>query len=316
VSAAEPTGTASVVTGGGRGLGRLLAQSLAAAGASVGLIARSHDELAETVRRVTASGGTAVAACADVTDGDAVRRAITAICGQLGPIRLLVNNAGVSGPFGNAWEVGAEDWWRAIEVNLRGVFVCSQAVLPGMVARGAGRIVNITSEAGVLRWPQASAYSVAKAAVIKFTENLAAEAGHADVQVFSVHPGVTPIGLTERALAGGAAPGSAEARVYDWIRAELRAGRGADPALAAELVTRLAAGHADRLSGCHLSVHDDLDAILACPDDLRACYQLRRRAGPDGCHGTTSVRPGCHAARSPPRAPTAAGRPAGHACWL
>ena len=91
------------------------------------------------------------------------------------------------------------------------------------------------------------------------------------MQVFSVHPGVTPIGLTERALADGAAPGSAEARVYAWIRAELRAGRGADPALAARLITRLAAGHADRLSGCHLSVHDDLDAILACPDDLRAC---------------------------------------------
>jgi NAD(P)-dependent dehydrogenase (short-subunit alcohol dehydrogenase family) len=198
------------------------------------------------------------------------------IRGQFGPIRLLVNNAGISGPFGNAWDVCADDWWRAIEVNLRGVFVCSQAVLPGMIARGTGRIVNITSDAGVLRWPQASAYSVAKAAVIKFTENLAAEAGRDGVQVFSVHPGVTPIGLTERALADGAAPGSAEARVYAWIRTELRAGRGADPALVARLITRLAAGHGDRLSGCHLSVHDDLDAILACPDDLRACYQLRR----------------------------------------
>jgi NAD(P)-dependent dehydrogenase (short-subunit alcohol dehydrogenase family) len=186
-------------------------------------------------------------------------------------------------------EVGAENWWRAIEVNLPGVFVCSQTVLPGMIVRGAGRIVNISSEAGVLRWPQASAYSVAKAAVIKITENLAAEVGHADVQVFSVHPGVTPIGLTERALADGAAPGSAEARVYAWTRTELRAGRGADPALAARLITRLAAGHADRLSGCHLSVHDDLDTILSRPNAIRARYQLRRPAGPDGCHGTTSV---------------------------
>jgi NAD(P)-dependent dehydrogenase (short-subunit alcohol dehydrogenase family) len=85
--------------------------------------------------------------------------------------------------------------------------VWSQTVLPGMIAGDAGRIVNITSEAEVLRWPQASAYSVAKAAVIKFTENLAAEAGRGGVQVFSVHPGVTPIGLTERALADSAAPG-------------------------------------------------------------------------------------------------------------
>jgi NAD(P)-dependent dehydrogenase (short-subunit alcohol dehydrogenase family) len=274
----ELAGTAGVVTGGGRGIGRLLARALAAAGAAVGVISRSEDELAETVRQVTAAGGAAVAAGADVTDGDAVRRAVTAIRGKLGPIRLLVNNAGVSGPFGNAWEVGADDWWRAIEVNLRGVFLCCQAVLPGMIASGAGRIVNITSEAGTLRWPQASAYSVAKAAVIKFTENLAAEAGRDGVQAFSVHPGITPIGLTERARAGSA-PGSAQARAYAWIRAELRAGRGADPALAGRLVTRLAAGHADRLSGCHLSVHDDLDAILARPDDLRDCYQLRRRGG-------------------------------------
>jgi NAD(P)-dependent dehydrogenase (short-subunit alcohol dehydrogenase family) len=115
---------------------------------------------------------------------------------------------------------------------------------------------------------------VAKAAVIKFTENLAAEGAHAGVQVFSMHPGLTPTGLT--ALTDGAAPGSAEARVHAWIRTELRAGRGADPALAAALITRLAADHADRLSGCHLFVHDDLDAILASPDDLRACYQLRR----------------------------------------
>ena len=117
---------------------------------------------------------------------------------------------------------------------------------------------------------------MAKAAVIKFTENLAAEADHAGVQVFSVHPGLIPIGLTERALADGAAPGSAKARVHAWIRTELQAGRSADPALAAALITRLAAGHADRLSGCHLSVHDDLDAILASPDDHCACYQLRR----------------------------------------
>jgi NAD(P)-dependent dehydrogenase (short-subunit alcohol dehydrogenase family) len=274
----ELAGTTAVVTGGGRGIGRILARSLATAGAKVGLIARSADELAETVRQVTQAGGTAIAACADVTDGDATRRAIEVISGRLGPVGLLINNAGVSGPFGNAWEVDAQAWWEAIEVNVRGVFLCSQIVLPAMIARGGGRIVNITSDAGVLRWPQASAYSVAKAAVIKFTENLAAEAGHDGVRAFSVHPGITPIGLSERALTGSAPPGSAQARIYAWIHAELRAGRGADPALAASLMTRIALGHADRLSGCHLTVHDDLDAILACPHDPRPRYQLRRPA--------------------------------------
>jgi len=107
---------------------------------------------------------------------------------------------------------------------------------------------------------------------------LAAEAGRYGVQAFSVHPGLTPIGLSERALADGAPPGSAEAQIFAWIRQELRAGRSAEPALVARLVTRLAAGHADRLSGCHLSVHDNLEAILACGQDVRDRYQLRLAA--------------------------------------
>jgi NAD(P)-dependent dehydrogenase (short-subunit alcohol dehydrogenase family) len=274
--AAQLNGAVCVITGGGRGIGRVLAQALAGAGAAVGLIARSGDELAETVRLVTAAGGTATATRADITDEPAVADAIDALYRRLGPVDLLVNNAGVSGPFGDAWRVDPSDWWRAVEINLRGVLLCSRAVLPAMTARGAGRIVNITSEAGVYRWPQASAYSVSKAAVIKFTENLAAEASRSGVRAFSVHPGLTPIGLSERALSDTAPPGSAEARMYAWVRQELQAGRGAEPALVARLVTRLAAGDADRLSGCHLSVHDDLDAILACGGDVRDRYQLRR----------------------------------------
>jgi NAD(P)-dependent dehydrogenase (short-subunit alcohol dehydrogenase family) len=273
--AARLRGTVCVITGGGRGIGRVLAQALAGTGAAVGLIARSGGELAETVRLVTASGGTASAACADVTDERAAADAIAAICGSLGPADLLVNNAGVGGPVGDAWQVDPGDWWRAVEINLRGVFVCSRAVLPAMTARGAGRIVNITSQAGVYRWPQVSAYSVSKAAVIKFTENLAAEASRSGIRAFSVHPGLTPIGLSERALADAAPSGSAEARMYAWVRQELRAGRGAEPALVAGLVTRLAAGDADQLSGCHLSVHDNLDAILACGEGVRDRYQLR-----------------------------------------
>ena len=287
--AAELTGTVSVITGGGRGIGRFLARALADAGSAVGLIARSEGDLAETVRLVTAAGGTAAAVCADITDPAATLGAVDALRRRLGPTDLLINNAGVSGPFGEAWQVDAGDWWRAVEINLRGVFLCSRAILPGMTARGAGRIVNIASAAGVFRWPQVSAYSVSKAAVIKFTENLAAEAGRYGVRAFSVHPGITPIGLSERALAGGAPPGSAEAQIHAWVRQELRAGRGAEPALVARLVTRLAAGHADRLSGCHLSVHDDLDAILACEQDVRDRYQLRLAAGRTSSPGQTGL---------------------------
>jgi NAD(P)-dependent dehydrogenase (short-subunit alcohol dehydrogenase family) len=274
-------GTVSLITGGGRGIGRVLAQALASAGSAVGVIARTDAELAETVRLITACGGVAAAACADVTDQQAAAGAINALRRQLGPAGLLVNNAGVSGPAGDAWQVDPDDWWRAVEINLRGVLLCSRAVLPVMTARGAGRIINITSEAGVYRWPQMSAYSVSKAAVIKFTENLAAEASGSGVQAFSVHPGLTPIGLSQQALAGAAPPDSAEARMHAWVRRELRAGHGADPALVARLVIRLAAGDADQLSGCHLSVHDDLDAILARGETIRDHYQLRRTGSPE-----------------------------------
>jgi acyl-CoA synthetase (AMP-forming)/AMP-acid ligase II len=184
---------------------------------------------------------------------------------------------------GDAWDVDPDDWRHTIEINLRGDFPCPRAVLPAMTARGAGRIINITSQAGVYRWPQVSAYSVSKAAVIKFTENLGAEASRSGVRAFSVHPGLTPIGLSERALASTAPPGSAEARMHAWVRQELRSGHGAEPALVARLVTRLATGDADRLSGCHLSVHDDLDAILACGEGVRDRYQLRRAGTPKRC---------------------------------
>jgi NAD(P)-dependent dehydrogenase (short-subunit alcohol dehydrogenase family) len=274
-------GTVCVVTGGGRGIGRVLARSLAAAGADVGLISRSAGELAQTAELVAAAGGIGVCAAADITDPGAVQAAFDVLSRRLGPVSLLVNNAGVAGPAGEAWLVDPDDWWRTVEVCLRGTFLCSRLVLPGMVARGAGRIVNITSAAGAHRWPGVSGYAVAKAAVIKFTENLAVEAAPHGVRAFSVHPGLTPIGLSERALADqdGPSPGSPEARVHAWIRSELRAGRGADPAWAASLVTRLAAGDGDRLSGCHLSVHDDLDSILGRAGDVRSDYQLRLRPG-------------------------------------
>lgn len=277
VSEQSLAGSTALVTGAGRGIGRVLARALAAAGAAVGLVARSGDQLAESVELIEEVGGVAAAAAADVTDGDALSAAIDALRRQLGPVDLLVNNAGICGPVGDAWDVDPDAWWHTIDVNLRSVFLCSRLVLPDMLARRGGRIVNMTSRAGVYRWPQVSAYSVSKAAVVKFTENLALETRRGGVSVFSVHPGMTPIGLSEAALADNAPPGSPEAKMHAWIRQELADGRGADPSWAAELVVRLAAGHADELSGRHLSVHDDLDTLLAGIDDVQRhdLYQLR-----------------------------------------
>lgn len=273
-------GTAAVVTGGGRGLGRVLAQGLVGAGAAVGLIARSTDQLAESVRILEEAGGVAVSASADLADPIAATAAMTQLRNELGHIDLLVNNAGVNGPVGPAWEVAEEDWWRTVEVNLRGVEVCSRLVLPDMIARRRGRIVNITSRAGVYRWPLLSAYSVSKAAVVKYVENLAQETKRYGIAIFSLHPGILPIGFGELALAAANLPVEGlQAGVGGWIREELASGRGAEPQKVADLLVRIAAGDADLLSGRHLTVDDDLDDLLSRIDEIRGddSYLLRVR---------------------------------------
>lgn len=272
-------GTVALVTGGGRGVGRVLAQALAGAGVAVGLVARSGGELAESVKHIEAAGGVASAVIADVTDKDAAAAAVKALRRELGPVDVLVNNAGITGPTGMAWEVDPEMWWETMEVNLRGVFLFTHLVVPEMVSRGRGRVVNITSRAGVFRWPTMSAYVVSKGAVVKFTENLAHETRRHGVSAFSVHPGILPIGFSEAALADDSPPDSVQGRHSAWIRRELNEGRGADPAWIADLVLRIAAGNLDPLSGRHLTVHDDLDTALARIDDVEEqdLYLMRVR---------------------------------------
>jgi NAD(P)-dependent dehydrogenase (short-subunit alcohol dehydrogenase family) len=249
---------------------------MAQAGASVGLIARSESELMGTHEMIEGAGGRAAAATADVTDTAGLEKAIHHIRRRLGRFDLLVNNAGVLGPIGPLWEVDADEWWTTMNVNVRGLVLCTRLVMPDMIAAGSGRIINVTSQAGVHRWPLVSGYSVSKAAVVKLTENLALEAGRYGVSVLSVHPGLLPIGMSETAAANEPTT-SHEQRVRDWALAEISAGRGADPTEAIALLMRLAAGEGDRLSGRHLSVHDDLDTLLARIDEVRAhdLYVLR-----------------------------------------
>jgi NAD(P)-dependent dehydrogenase (short-subunit alcohol dehydrogenase family) len=266
----------ALVTGGGRGIGRMVAHALAGTGSAVALIARSGRELDRTVAEIEADGGTADAAIADVTDHEQLAAAVAEVRRLLGPVDLLINNAGVLGPIGPLWELDTEQWWRTIDVNLRGLVQTTQLVLPEMVERRKGRIINVTSQAGVHRWPLVSAYSVSKAAVVKLTENLARETARYGIGVFSVHPGLLPIGMSESVNA--LVPTSVhEARVRRWALDELAQGRGADPKRAVELILRLANGDADSLSGRHLSVHDDLDAVLDHVGEVRESdlYVLR-----------------------------------------
>ena len=254
-------GSVALVTGAGRGVGRLVATSFAQAGAAVAMIARSGDELERTLESIAASGGVAAAAVADVTDRGGLAAAVADLRHQLGPADVLVNNAGILGPAGPLWELELDQWWTTMNVNVRGLVLATQLVLPDMVAAGRGRIINMTSQAGVHRWPLASAYSVSKAAVVKLTENLALETSRHGIGVFSVHPGLLPIGISDT-IAARTPTNRHEAHIRNWALNALAEGRGADPARAAELLLRIAAGDADRLTGRHLDVHDDLDRLL------------------------------------------------------
>jgi NAD(P)-dependent dehydrogenase (short-subunit alcohol dehydrogenase family) len=272
------TGRSALVTGSTRGIGRAIAETLAECGAKVGVVGRDEARAKEAAAAI--SPDSRGFAC-DVADAAAVAALVERAEAELGAVDILVNNAGISGPVGPLWQAQTAEWWRAIEVNLGGAFVLTQLALEHMIPAGRGRIINITSYAGVYRWPLLSAYAASKAALVKLTETLAEETRPHGVSVFSVDPGLLPIGLGEAALKASADRRTPEGRVQRWIRDQLAAGRGADPEEAARLIIALASGRADRLSGRHLSVTDRLDVLLPRIDQIERddLHTLRLRTG-------------------------------------
>lgn len=253
----------AVVTGGGRGIGRAIAQSLAAAGAVVAVTSRSADELNETVRVIEKDGGRAVAYPADITDAAQTQSAVAAIEASLGPIDVLVNNAGSPGPLKPLLETEVSDWWRAMEVNLLGPLLCTRLVLPGMVSRRRGRVINISSGAGTTATPFFSSYVCSKTAVIRFTECLALETKPYGIAVFSISPGTVRTAMSEYAL------NSPEGKKWlPWFKRIFDEGLVVPPERPAALVLELASGRADSLSGRFLSVYDDLDQLLKSAEEL------------------------------------------------
>jgi NADP-dependent 3-hydroxy acid dehydrogenase YdfG len=252
-----------LVTGAGRGYGATVARHVAAAGFHVAVLGRDAHAIGAVAEEV---GGRPVVA--DVLDRAAVERGIAGLVADHGPISVLVNNAGLGGPLALMWEADPDEWWATFEVNVRGTHNVTTAVLPGMFAAGAGRIINIVSHAGTARWPYGSAYAISKAAVIKLGENLAAEVRRHGVVVLNYHPGILEIGLTQTHFESAPEPGTTEAMVADWFRGEIAAGRSIDADLSAERLVRLVRGDADALTGRYLTAYDDLDAILAESDEI------------------------------------------------
>ncbi|TPE45938.1 3-ketoacyl-ACP reductase [Pontibacter mangrovi] len=180
-------GKNALVTGAGKGIGRAIAVALAEEGVNVALMARTTSQLEEVAEAVRAKGVKAAVVTADVTDINAVNKAVGEAKNQLGPIDILINNAGV-GAFAKFLEMAPDKWENIIKVNLLGPYYVTRAVLPEMIERQTGDIVNVSSTAGQKGAPVTSAYSASKFGLIGMSESLMQEVRKHNIRVTTLTP--------------------------------------------------------------------------------------------------------------------------------
>ncbi len=187
------------ITGAGRGIGRAIALMFASQGASTALSARTESELAETLAQVEEQGGKAISVPCDVAQPEQVQQAADLIVGVLGPVDILVNNAGYARfkPFA---QLSLQEWQETLDVNLNGPFLCIQAVLPKMMERRAGRIINISSVSGLKPIEAQSAYCASKHGLNGLTKTLALELREYNIAVHAICPGGVDTRLSQEAM--------------------------------------------------------------------------------------------------------------------
>jgi gluconate 5-dehydrogenase len=194
-------GTVALVTGAGRGIGRTVSLALAGAGASVGVCARSADQIDAVVDEITSSGGLAAAYAADVTADGIAEELVAWAEHELGPLTTLVNAAGISPTYTRAEHASAEDFDVIMATNARAPFLLTQAAGARMLERGTGSVVNITSVGGLVALPRLAAYCAAKAALNSLTRVLAVEWAPRGVRVNAVAPAYVRTSMTDGLLA-------------------------------------------------------------------------------------------------------------------
>jgi NAD(P)-dependent dehydrogenase (short-subunit alcohol dehydrogenase family) len=236
-------GRVALITGGGRGIGRAIALAYAAEGAKLALAARTESELRDTAEAITTRHGTDVhTVIADVSSRQQVDNAVASALERFGAIDVLVNNAGNLGPVGRLWENDPDEWEQTIAIHVLGTFYGCRAVIPHMLERGAGRIVNMSGVGG----PNVTAYEVAKIGITNLTENLALELADTPITVNAISPGSIHTRMWEenrdRALEVGDMP------MYE-RGVQVTSGQGASIERAAQLVVFLGSDACGKLSG-------------------------------------------------------------------
>ncbi|MBM7601084.1 3-oxoacyl-[acyl-carrier protein] reductase [Virgibacillus halotolerans] len=181
------SGKVALITGAGRGIGRATAIAFAQEGIHVGLVGRTLENLEQVQEELKQYDVKVAITKANVADLDSITKATESIRGELGAIDILVNNAGIS-KFGNFMDLTPEEWTNIIDVNVKGVYYTTRAVLPEMIERNTGDIINISSTAGQKGAPITSAYSASKAAVIGLSESLMLEVRKKNIRVTTLTP--------------------------------------------------------------------------------------------------------------------------------
>jgi NAD(P)-dependent dehydrogenase (short-subunit alcohol dehydrogenase family) len=255
----------ALVTGGTRGIGRAVVRGLAAVGLDVAVLGRDASRVDDVVAEVRALGRRSVGLVADVSEVAAVDAAVARAEAELGGIDLLVNNAGRIDAEVPLWEADPDEWWSVMETNLRGPFLLSRAVVPGMLVRGGGRVVDLNSGAGSHDMNGATAYNASKTALLRMGSNLHLS-GHAlGLRTFEVSPGVVQTDLTA----------SMDMHVgrTEWTPVERTV----------EMIVAIARGELDAWSGTFVRVTHDTPELL--------------RAAASGAPGDADAAPGPEARR-------------------
>ena len=270
------TGKVSIITGGSMGIGKAIAKAFLSEGCHCVLAARGEQALAAAVEELAAIGPRVKAFSADVTSEKDVRSLVDFTLEEFSAVDILVNCAGIYGPIGPSIDVDVCKWWEALEINLRGTFLCTHSVLRAMITQGRqGKIINLAGGGAASPFPHFSGYAASKAAVGRLMETLAEETKQYGIDINVIAPGAVNTRLLDQVVAAGEAAGKEQ--LERSLRQEQEG--GVSPELAAELAVFLASNQSDGLTGKFISaVWDDWRSLAGrIPEVMRSdIYTLRR----------------------------------------
>ncbi len=267
-------GNVAVVTGAGSGVGRSIAIALAQAGMNLALLSRTKTSLQEVAHHIQQIGCQAVCFPTDVCDPESVQSAVNQTLSHFTKIDILVNSAGIQGPIGPMAEIPVDEWVRTIQTNLMGTFLMCRAVLPGMILRKKGTIINLSGGGATRPRPFFSAYGASKAAVVRLTETLAHEVKPYNIRVNAVAPGAVYTRMTEEVLQANDRAGSSAAEEAQQVKAQRNS-----PERAAALAVFLASPASNGLTGRLISaIHDDWEHLPSRMEEVirSDLFTLRR----------------------------------------